>query len=187
MTQSARTPDSGDASSAAPTHMSVNVTWLCDKPPSTNTNADVVRADAVIIDTDDAPWAELHTWCVDRIDGRLTAFSVDHYYPDEPMFLARLVLGLSDTDPLQAVHLGGDWFDCRKRMLVAAPSVTASAARNNTSGYKGVSIYKPTGTWRAMIYSNNRQKTIGYYKTAEAAHLARLAYMQRPLLTGAQA
>jgi hypothetical protein len=55
--------------------------------------------------------------------------------------------------------------------------------KSNTSGYRGVSLNKPTGTWKARIYYNGKQKTIGYYRTAEDAHMARLAFMQRPKLT----
>lgn len=53
-----------------------------------------------------------------------------------------------------------------------------ATASNNTSGIRGVSLNKPTGTWRAMIYSNGKQKTLGYFNTPEEAELARLAHMQ---------
>ena len=44
--------------------------------------------------------------------------------------------------------------------------------RNNTSGYKGISLRKPTGKWRAEIMSGGRRKYLGYFPTAESAALA---------------
>ena len=41
--------------------------------------------------------------------------------------------------------------------------------RNNTSGYKGVSLNKPTGKWGARIMSHGRSKHLGYFSTPEAA------------------
>lgn len=41
--------------------------------------------------------------------------------------------------------------------------------QKNTSGFKGVSFFKRTGRWRAQIKLNNRNYTIGYFKTPEEA------------------
>lgn len=41
---------------------------------------------------------------------------------------------------------------------------------DNTSGYKGVSFYKPTGKWKAQIkIPHGKVKNLGYYPTAEDA------------------
>jgi len=37
------------------------------------------------------------------------------------------------------------------------------------SGYRGVSFYKPEGTWKARISINGKEKTLGYRKTPDAA------------------
>ena len=157
----------------------VSIRWICDVPYGTD------RYIGALIDEDDAYWVGLHDWCVDLVNGRPTIVAVDPDHPDHRMVLARSVLDLADNDPLQALHKGGDWSDCRKSRLIAGvPAPARKRGRsNNTSGYKGVSLNKPTGTWRAMIYYNGKQKTIGYYRTAEDAHMARLAFMQRPKLT----
>lgn len=44
--------------------------------------------------------------------------------------------------------------------------------RNNTSGFKGVSWHKGTGSWRAYIKVSGRFVSLGYFKTAEAAAVA---------------
>ena len=43
---------------------------------------------------------------------------------------------------------------------------------NNTSGYKGVTLHKKSGLWKAEIQVNRRRTTIGYYKTPDQASVA---------------
>lgn len=43
---------------------------------------------------------------------------------------------------------------------------------NNTSGFKGVSFYLPTGRWVAKIQFDGRTRHLGYFDTPEAAHTA---------------
>lgn len=45
-------------------------------------------------------------------------------------------------------------------------------ARNNTTGFKGVSFHKASGKFRACIRVDFRQKSLGYFTTAEDAHAA---------------
>lgn len=44
--------------------------------------------------------------------------------------------------------------------------------RKNTSGYKGVSLDKETGKWKAQINCNGKKHSIGRFKTPELAHAA---------------
>lgn len=44
--------------------------------------------------------------------------------------------------------------------------------KNNSTGYPGVSWYKPLEKYRAQIMVNNEQKHLGYFDTAEEAFLA---------------
>jgi len=41
--------------------------------------------------------------------------------------------------------------------------------RSNTSGYRGVSLYKPNGKWRARVYLNDTCHYLGYYERKEDA------------------
>ena len=43
---------------------------------------------------------------------------------------------------------------------------------NNTSGFKGVSFFKPRGTWRSRIMLNGKQNLIGYFDSPEEAGAA---------------
>lgn len=47
---------------------------------------------------------------------------------------------------------------------------------NNTSGFKGVSFYKPLNCWRSLMTVNGKSHHIGYYDTIEDAVKARCEY-----------
>lgn len=50
---------------------------------------------------------------------------------------------------------------------------------HNTSGFKGVSLHKVSGKWRAGISINNSQKHIGVYDTPEEAYAAYIQTAKR--------
>lgn len=68
-------------------------------------------------------------------------------------------------------HINGDGLDNRRSNLRLATSsqngANIPAPSHNTSGYKGVSLYKRTGRWRAYAGANARH--LGYFATAEEA------------------
>lgn len=47
---------------------------------------------------------------------------------------------------------------------------------NNTSGYNGVTWRKDCERWQAQCRQDGRRKHVGYFKSAEAAHAALVAY-----------
>ena len=90
---------------------------------------------------------------------------------------------LNDGKPLTATqqvdhiqHADGSHTQDRLSNLRVASSsqngMNQRIARNNTSGYKGVSWEKKANKWRATIVSCGRTKYLGYFPTAEAAALA---------------
>lgn len=58
-------------------------------------------------------------------------------------------------------------------------SANKSLFRNNTSGFKGVSLIKSSGRWQASIRFNGRLKYLGSYLTPEEAHGAYAAEARR--------
>jgi hypothetical protein len=42
--------------------------------------------------------------------------------------------------------------------------------RDNKSGFKGVSLHRPTGKWIAFIMARGKHKYLGLFQTPEAAH-----------------
>jgi hypothetical protein len=63
----------------------------------------------------------------------------------------------------------------RTNLRVATQSQNLSnrgPQKNNTSGYKGVSLCKATGRWQAIIQYGRKKKRLGRFDTPEQAALA---------------
>ncbi len=73
-------------------------------------------------------------------------------------------------------HINGDGSDNRLRNIRAASKADNCRNRgknsNNTSGYKGVCLHKPSGKFRAAIRIGDRVISLGHYNSAEDAHNA---------------
>lgn len=74
-------------------------------------------------------------------------------------------------------HINGNRYDnCLSNLRLATGSENGynrRISKRNTSGYKGVHFFKPTGKWRAAINIGKRKrKHIGLYDTPEEAALA---------------
>ena len=90
---------------------------------------------------------------------------------------------LNDGKPLttqqQVDHIehidGSHWQDRLSNLRIVSRSqnsMNRGSQCNNTSGYKGVSFYKPTGKWGARIMIHGRTTHLGFFTTPEAAALA---------------
>jgi len=70
-------------------------------------------------------------------------------------------------------HANGDRGDNRWcNLRLASPSGNARNAgvrRDNTSGFKGVSLKKATGRWSAALQVDGKRKALGYFDTPEEA------------------
>lgn len=75
--------------------------------------------------------------------------------------------------PKQVDHINGVRSDNRLTNLRAATSPTnqwnRSKNTNNTTGFKGVFLFKPTGKYQAKIGVNNKKIHLGYFDSAEEA------------------
>lgn len=73
-------------------------------------------------------------------------------------------------------HIDGDKGNNRWANLRDVPKSLNQAnvplKRSNTTGYKGVCWHKAKGRWGAAIQKDGRQRHLGYFDTAEAAHAA---------------
>lgn len=80
-------------------------------------------------------------------------------------------------------HINCDPSDNRLRNLREASSAqnkwNRGAQRNNTAGFKGVSLHKRTGRFMAQIVHRKQYQFLGMYKTAEEAHAAYCAAAAR--------
>lgn len=81
--------------------------------------------------------------------------------------------------PDQIDHLNGDRTDnriCNLRSVSSGQNAKNQAMRqSNTSGYTGVSMHKPSGLWQAYINERGKRHSLGYFRCATAAGLARAA------------
>lgn len=88
----------------------------------------------------------------------------------------RVILGLNVGDQRSGDHANRDTLDNRRSNLrIASRSQNMHnrrAGRNNTSGFKGVCFYRPTGRWLAAIGINNYRHHLGFFDTPEQAHAA---------------
>jgi hypothetical protein len=81
--------------------------------------------------------------------------------------------------PFELDHKDGirshNWFDNLRDVSKSGNSQNQRKARkDNQNGYLGVSILKETGTFRACISINGKNKHLGCFKTAPEAHEAYL-------------
>ena len=80
--------------------------------------------------------------------------------------------------PTQIDHKDGNgqnnaWSNLREATRTQN-TLNAKRARNNTTGYKGVSYHKGAGRWAAYIYVGNKTNYLGLFDTPEEAHAAYL-------------
>ncbi len=74
---------------------------------------------------------------------------------------------------MEVDHKNGDTLDNRKknlRICTKKQNVTnQDIHKNNTSGYKGVSLYKLTNKWRAYICPNGKFISLGHFEDKRSA------------------
>ncbi len=70
-------------------------------------------------------------------------------------------------DGKQVDHINGNPLDNRRENLRICENAennrNKGLTKASTSGYKGVSLYKRSGTWRAYIVTNYKQKHLGTF------------------------
>jgi hypothetical protein len=68
-------------------------------------------------------------------------------------------------------------------LRIATPSINSQNQRNprsdNTSGFLGVSLHRPSGRWRAKLQANGRFHHCGLFDTPELAHTAYIEAKRR--------
>ncbi len=97
------------------------------------------------------------------------------------VLMHRYICATADGEKVD--HRDGNGLNnCRANLR---PATVAQNNRNrrrssaNTSGFKGVSLSKKAGKWRAVIEVQGRQESLGYFASPEAAHAAYVAAAQR--------
>jgi hypothetical protein len=77
-------------------------------------------------------------------------------------------LNLSDVDHINCIR-NDNRLDNLRWVTRSQNCQNQSIAKNNKSGVKGVSWYKPSKKWMAHIHLDYKQYNLGYYETIEEA------------------
>lgn len=75
---------------------------------------------------------------------------------------------ISVPDDMQVDHIDGDALNNQKSNLrICTPAQNCMNKRfepkRNTSGFKGVSLHKPTGRWRARVKLDRKERHVGLF------------------------
>ena len=94
-----------------------------------------------------------------------------------PRLVHRLIWAIvHDEYPEQIDHINNNPADNRLCNLRACDQAqnqhNQRARKTNKSGFKGVSLHKTSGRWRAAIFINSKQQHLGLFDSLEDAHKA---------------
>jgi PAS domain-containing protein len=110
------------------------------------------------------------SWAVSDCGGHLYA---SHSYVDQFGITRSIRLHTFLTRWTLVDHRNGNGLDNRRENIRPALPRENSANQRlstaNSSGFKGVTLYKRTGRWRAHIAAGGRHMHIGYFTTPEEA------------------
>lgn len=135
------------------------------------------RGQFAIVDDSDFDWLSQWKWMA-RWDTKgkcfyaiRTAYSPRKYC----IWMHRLILGLEFGDQRRGDHKNpSKTLDNRRRNLRIATHRQNCANRRrrstNTSGYKGVSWYKPSRKWKARATVDGEEKHLGYFSNKLVAY-----------------
>lgn len=125
---------------------------------------------AITVDKADHKKVAAHGWCL-SVRGYVVA-RIDH----RTVHLSRFLL---DTPRGHVVvHLNGNRLDFRRKNLRAMTRSEAMQRQkkrvNATSKYKGVSLHKPSGRWKAILWHGELRRTLhlGYFDSEKEAAMA---------------
>ena len=122
-----------------------------------------------LVDLDDLSLVSDKKWQAKYSKGNWYA---SHSSARGEIFMHNLILGRIKN--LEVDHRNQNGLDNRRENLRHATKsqnrANVSLRKDNSSGYKGVSLYGPTGKWKAYIQENGKQKHLGFFKDSiEAA------------------
>ena len=136
----------------------------------------VIDGHDVLIDEEDAWMLGKWTWHAikGKVGGRYIRRSTHRPDGKRVSWLHREIIG--DPVGMEVDHINGNTLDNRKENLrqcdCSENRCNCGKRENNTSGYKGVSFYKPNGMWKAQIQKNKQKYFMGYHNTPELAYEA---------------
>lgn len=109
-------------------------------------------------------FGKLYVWTRTYVNGKKTTLHLHRFIMDCP-------------DGFVVDHRDGNGLlNTRKNLRVVTQAQNlqnrTKLQRTNTSGIRGVSLFKRTGKWQAKVKIGGKQKHIGFYSTPEEARIA---------------
>lgn len=135
----------------------------------------LTRGYEAIIDSKDIGLVEDYNWHSLITQGKVYAVRTQST-PDgkRKVLLHRVLLGVASG--VHVDHINGDTLDNRRTNLRECSNqqnqYNSKKPKTNTSGYKGVSWYKPYKKWRATIRISGKKKHLGYFSDLQEAYQA---------------
>lgn len=125
----------------------------------------LTRGKVALVDDEDYERVMAHRWCY------MTAGYAARGRDWGMQYLHRFILDAPKGRRID--HISGDKLDNRRsnlRLCTHQQNMQNSKKRvDNTSGHKGVSFDKTTGSWKAYINMDGKTVHLGRFPTAEAA------------------
>lgn len=116
-------------------------------------------------------------WCADKYKDTFYAHRrIESNKNSKKIYMHRFIMGASKG--FEVDHINGNGLDNRQINLRVCTHkqniINQKMRKDNTSGYKGVSLSKKYKypRWRANIGVDGRQKFLGYYSNPEKAYKA---------------
>ena len=126
-----------------------------------------------IVDDADHKYLSQWKWC---FEGRYATRQPSRKLGKrKPIYMHRFILNPSEG--MEIDHINRNKLDNRRsnlRICIHSQNlINRGIQKNNTSGYAGVTWYKPLKKWMASIKVDGRFKNLGYFKNKEDAILMR--------------
>lgn len=132
------------------------------------------KGHVAIVDDEDFLELAQYKWCIGGHGYAYRAMKNCESHPRKVIYMHRAILG--DIPGMVIDHINGNKLDNRRCNLRHATrgqnNANAGLRKNNTTGFKGVSIRRDTGKFMAQITVNGVNRKLGTFATAEEAHAA---------------
>ena len=126
----------------------------------------LTQGQVALVDDEDYERVSQYKWCASWFPHICSWYAVT----DHNFYLHRFIM---DAKADEQIGFFGSTLDCQKENLIVYGGANGlQVTPNNTSGYKGVTLNKQTGKWRAQIWTNGKSVHLGAYSTAEEAYSA---------------
>jgi len=133
----------------------------------------LTKSQFALVDDEDFEWLNQFHW-----SAKINKHTIYAYRSSgsKCIWMHREILAISHDKDLRGDHIDHNGLNnTRKNLRIATHKQNncyKKSAKNSTSKYLGVSFCKITNKWRATIYNNYKQKSLGRYDTEEQAGLA---------------